>query len=108
MLVISPFKSLMNDQVEFLGTVGIPAISVGDINDPEIIQQIINGYYILVYCSPEAMLSIATWRDILSCKCFQERLIGFAVDEAHCITQWYVYLFRSFTVFIFKLLVATG
>ena len=106
-LVISHLKSLMEGKIEFLGTVGIPAISVGDINDPEIIQQIINGYYILVYCSPEAMLSTATWRGIFSYKRFQDRLIGFAVDEARCITQ-YVYLMRSFTVFIFKLLVATG
>ena len=51
MVVISPLKSLMKDQVNFLGTFGIPAVAIEGDDDPEIIQQIKNGYYIIVYCS---------------------------------------------------------
>ena len=102
LMVISPLKSLMDDQIKYLESVGIPAIAIGNEDDPEIIQQVIEGYYILVYCSPEAVLSIATWRGILSSPTFKEKLIGVAIDEAHCITQWFVsyYLLLWFCFFL--------
>ena len=78
----------MDDQIKYLQSVGISAIAIGNEDDPEIIQPVIEGYYILVYCSLEAVLSIATWRGILSSTTFKEKLIGVAIDEAHCITQW--------------------
>ena len=90
MVVISPLKSLMKDQVNFLGTIGIPAIAIEGDDDPEIIQQIKNGYYIIVYCSPECMLSIEIWRALFDDATFREMLIGVAIDENHCITQWLV------------------
>ena len=92
----------MDDQIKYLESVGIPAIAIGNEDDPEIIQQVIEGYYILVYCSPEAVLSIATWRGILSSPTFKEKLIGVAIDEAHCITQWFVsyYLLLWFCFFL--------
>ena len=90
MVVISPLKSLMKDQVNFLGTIGIPAIAIEGDDDPKIIQQIKNGYYIIAYCSPECMLSIETWRALFDDATFREMLIGVAIDEAHCITQWLV------------------
>ena len=88
LVVISPLKALMDDQVQYLGTVGIPAIAIGDEDDPEIIQQVINGTYIIVYCSPECMLSTTTWRGIFHAASFRQKLLGVAIDEAHCITQW--------------------
>ena len=87
-VVISPLKSLMHDQVEYLCNLGIPAIAIVDDNDPEIIQQVIDGYYLVVYCSPECVLSTSTWRGIFGASTFREKLIGVAIDEAHCITQW--------------------
>ena len=50
MLVISPFKSLMNDQVEFLGTVGIPAIAVEDVDDPDSWDRITDYKRVLHTC----------------------------------------------------------
>ena len=89
-IVISPLRSLMEDQVLFLNNTGVPAIAITDEGDPDIVQQVINGNYIVVYGSPECLLSTATWRSIFSCNTFVEMLIGVAIDEAHCITQWYV------------------
>ena len=64
MLVISPLTALMKDQTDRLNNLGIPAISLVDVDDPDIIQQVIDGLYVIVYCSPEYLLS-STGRDIL-------------------------------------------
>ena len=88
LLVISPLKSLMEDQVAYLASKGVPAVRIIGNEDTEIIQQVINGCYPLEFGSPEAVLSITTWRDILSSSAFKEKLIGVAIDEANCITQW--------------------
>ena len=48
MVVISPLKALVNDQVEYLGNLGIPVINIHGEKDPEIIQQVKTGTYILV------------------------------------------------------------
>lgn len=87
-VVISPLRALMNDQVEYLHSVGVPAIAITDEEDPEIIQQVLNGYYIVVYGSPECLLSMSLWRGIFHCEDFAKMLIGVAIDEAHCIVQW--------------------
>ena len=56
LVAISPLKALMDDQVKFLRTIGIPAIAIRDEDDPEIIQQVINGCYIIVvYCFAQCM-----------------------------------------------------
>ena len=92
LMVISPLKALMKDQIRYLGNFGIPAVAVTDelISDPEILQQVKNGTYTLVYGSPECFLSSKAWRDILSDTDFTAKLVGVAIDEAHCIVQWYV------------------
>ena len=59
LVVISPLRSLMEDQVSFLNNIGVPAIAIGDEEDPEIIQQVINGTYIIKWLA--RMLSTPTW-----------------------------------------------
>ena len=93
LVVISPLQSLMEDQVLFLNNNEVPAIAITDEEDPDFVQQVINGNYIVVYCSPECLLSTATWRSIFSYKTFTEMLMLLrAIDEALCITQWHVSL----------------
>ena len=53
-------------------------------------QQVLNGNFVLVYGSPECLLSTESWRSIFDCESFKNVLIGVAFDEAYCITQWYV------------------
>lgn len=59
LMVISPLKALMKHQVRYLENLGIPAVAVTDelTSDPEILQQVENGTYTLVYGSPECFLS---------------------------------------------------
>ncbi|XP_020901283.1 uncharacterized protein LOC110239870 [Exaiptasia diaphana] len=45
MLVISPLTALMKDQTDRLNNLGIPAISLVDVDDPDIIQQVIDGFF---------------------------------------------------------------
>ena len=87
-VVISPLKSLKDEQVNYLNNIGVPAIAIGDIDDPNIIQQVMNGNYVVVYGFPECLLSTPTWRGIFADPDFKEKTI--AIDEAYCITQWYV------------------
>ena len=53
-VVISPLRSLMEDQVRQLNDIGIPAIYIVDEED-EFMQQVLNGNFVLVYGSPECL-----------------------------------------------------
>ena len=86
----SPLQSLMEDQIRHVNNMGVPAIAITDEEDVEIIQQVMNGNYVLVYGSPECLLSTESWISIFDCQSLKEMLIGVAIDEAHCITQRYV------------------
>ena len=90
LIVILPLRSLMEDQIRHVNNMGVPAITITDKDYVEIIQQVMNSNYVLVYGSPECLLSTESWRSIFHCQSFKEMLIGVAIDEAHCITQWYV------------------
>ena len=90
LVVTSPLRSLMEDQIRHVNNMGMLAIAITDEEDVEIIQQLMNGNHVLVYGSPECLLSSEPWRSIFDCQSFKEMLIGVAIDEAHCITQWYV------------------
>ena len=43
----------------------------------------------LLFCSPEALLQ-DRWLDALEKPCFSDRVRAVVVDEAHCISKWYV------------------
>eukprot|EP00794_Sanderia_malayensis_P014543 gene14543-16046_t len=87
-VVISPLIALMNDQVKYLQHLGISATSVTDENGDCTIEDIMNGKYTHIYGSPECLLSTSVWRGLFKCKRMQTCLVGVAVDEAHCISQW--------------------
>ena len=53
---------------------------------------IISGRCQLVYFSPEELLLVDQWRTMLLNSVYQSNLVAFVVDEAHCITNWLVYV----------------
>ena len=86
-LVVSPLIALMKDQTDALAARGLPATFINSSIDFEEQRARINGIrqgrYKLVYVAPERFRSHAFVDALCSA-----RLSLFAIDEAHCISQW--------------------
>ena len=87
-IVISPLLALMNDQIDALQQNGVPALALNseksDSENRQTVELLMQGKVKLLYISPEKLLSeIDRWSSNIT-----ERICLFAVDEAHCISQW--------------------
>jgi ATP-dependent DNA helicase RecQ len=86
-VVVSPLIALMRNQVAQLRGYGIAAAALNSANDPAENRQVLDGIarsqLRLVYVAPERLTKPDTI-DLLK----RAKVGLFAVDEAHCISQW--------------------
>lgn len=61
-------------------------------DDMAVNDAIFKGRYQLVFISPESLIRNLRWREMLQSNVYQQNLVGLAIDEAHCVTKWYVIL----------------
>lgn len=85
-IVVSPLIALMSDQVRALQANGVAAGAINSLQTTQennaVYQRAKNGDLKLLYISPETLLLSMEWlsRNV--------NVSLFAIDEAHCISQW--------------------
>ena len=86
-IIISPLKSLMNDQMSKLNILGIPAIALhGDIkNKKTLMKNILHNDYRIVYATPEF---ITSRKEFVKELYESGNLLMVAIDESHCVSSW--------------------
>jgi ATP-dependent DNA helicase RecQ len=90
-IVVSPLIALMHDQVGALEELGVNAAFLNSSLDPEEAQRIeremMAGRLVVLYAAPER---VTTPRFLAQLDSLHERglLSLFAIDEAHCVSQW--------------------
>jgi ATP-dependent DNA helicase RecQ len=86
-LVVSPLIALMQDQVDALRQLGVRAAflnsSLAGEEAAAVERALVGGELNLLYVAPERLLT-SRFLDLLD----RSRLALFAIDEAHCVSQW--------------------
>ncbi|MDC0833625.1 DNA helicase RecQ [Geitlerinema sp. CS-897] len=90
-VVVSPLIALMQDQVQALQNNGIGATflnsTVSGIEIRDRARSVLSGDVKLLYVAPERLLS-DNFLQFLNTARSQIGLAGFAIDEAHCVSEW--------------------
>ena len=91
-VVISPLLSLMMDQVRSLRRRSVRSAIMSS-------ERKVDKEYLatkedlqksnLLFCAPEAV-DYGKWRDIIAEPSVSSRVVAIVVDEAHCLSKWYV------------------
>ncbi|WP_034837356.1 DNA helicase RecQ [Endozoicomonas numazuensis] len=86
-IVVSPLIALMEDQISNLKQIGVRAESLHSGVSLEeqyrIEQELFTGHLDLLYVAPERLMT-----EMMQRKLDQVRVSLFAIDEAHCVSQW--------------------
>ncbi|HET8725929.1 MAG TPA: DNA helicase RecQ, partial [Alphaproteobacteria bacterium] len=86
-VVVSPLIALMQDQVEALRQLGVRAAALNSTlayeESREVVRRMRAGELDLVYVAPERLLGNGLMDQLDRC-----RIALFAIDEAHCVSQW--------------------
>ncbi len=90
-LVISPLIALMQDQVEALKQLGVRAAFLNSALDARaaaaVERALVQGELDLLYVAPERLV-MPRMLELLDRLYKESKLALFAIDEAHCVSQW--------------------
>lgn len=88
-VVVSPLRALMLDQVQSFSAKGVDSAYVadGEVGDG-MIDQVNQGSISLVFMSPESLVGCCQWREMFRSPVYRTNLVALIVDEAHCIEKW--------------------
>ena len=89
MVIVSPLTALMLDQKQKFSEKGLSVEYIGEAQkDIDALSAVMQGKIQLVYISPESLLWNWRIRRMFSSTVYQNNLVGFIVDEAHCVKVW--------------------
>ncbi len=90
-VVVSPLIALMHDQVGALEELGVHAAFLNSTLDGDearrIERELLSGRLVMLYAAPERLLT-PRFLAMLDSLYERGRLSLFAIDEAHCVSQW--------------------
>ena len=90
-VVVSPLIALMHDQVGALEEAGVHAAFLNSTQEPgesqRVEREMMSGRLVLLYVAPERLMMPRTLA-MLDSLHERGRLGLFAIDEAHCVSQW--------------------
>jgi len=90
-IVVSPLIALMQDQVDALRQLGVQAAFLNSSLSADaartVQQQLLQGKLDLLYVAPERLLN-ENFLNLLERVQAEHGLALFAIDEAHCVSQW--------------------
>jgi len=90
-IVVSPLIALMQDQVDALTQLGVPAAFLNSSLDADtaraVSQRLLRGELKLLYVAPERLVTDG-FLNLLERVQAAGGIALFAIDEAHCVSQW--------------------
>lgn len=59
-----------------------------EVTDRTILTGVAQGFYQLVFFTPEMLIASKKWRRVIESDAYDERLEALVIDEAHCVKKW--------------------
>ena len=79
----------MIDQQAKFTAMGLSTEFVGEAQESrEVVSKVLNGDVQIVFISPENLINNKSYRDMLLSEKYKNKLVGFIVNEAHCVKTW--------------------
>ena len=90
-VVVSPLAALMAEHKRKFIPMGVNAEFLGELQtDQQAVARVVQGKHELVLLSPENLCFNMELRNMLTSRVYQENLVAFVLDEAHCVKSWWV------------------